>query len=220
MSSAADRRRKAKALEEAGAALSVKLVARSTRGQRISELQGEDAEADETFWGQGAWQEKEEDDSEFSSEEGEREKHNCGKMDAVCILLRRRSTVVSDAARYPSRRRSNLSRLVPRLRCARRDHGLVALGNQKPLSFPCPAACSRLEEAAVQDVKTSDAWPNGISQEQLPSTRKQTRWGVMELLSKPAAFAEFWQHTCNVNGVCVGPRTGGVHVCARPVGAQ
>lgn len=72
MSLAADRRRKAKALEEAGAALSVKLVARSTRGKRISELEGEDAEADETFWGQGAWQEKEEDDSEFSSEEGKR----------------------------------------------------------------------------------------------------------------------------------------------------
>lgn len=71
MSLAAEKRRKAKALEEAGAALSVKLVARSTRGQRISELQGDDAEADETFWGQGAWQEEEEGDSEFSSEEGE-----------------------------------------------------------------------------------------------------------------------------------------------------
>lgn len=70
MSLATEKRRKAKALEEAGAALSVKLNARSTRGQRISELQGDDAEADETFWGQGAWQEKEEDDSEFSSEEG------------------------------------------------------------------------------------------------------------------------------------------------------
>lgn len=70
MSLAAEKRRKAKAFEEAGAALSVKLVARSTRGQRISELQGDDAEADETFWGQGAWQEEEEGDSEFSSEEG------------------------------------------------------------------------------------------------------------------------------------------------------
>eukprot|EP00903_Cladosiphon_okamuranus_P012224 g11464.t1 len=69
-----ERRRKAKALEEAGAALSVKLVARSTRGQRISELQGEDAEADETFWGQGAWQEAEDGDSEFSSEEEEPDK--------------------------------------------------------------------------------------------------------------------------------------------------
>lgn len=70
MSLTAERRRKAKALEEAGAALSVKLNARSTRGQRISELQGEDAEADETFWGQGAWQDEEDGDSEFSSEEG------------------------------------------------------------------------------------------------------------------------------------------------------
>lgn len=61
-------RRKAKALEDAVPALAVKLNARSTRGQRISDLQGEDAEADETFWGQGAWQEA--DDSEFSSEEG------------------------------------------------------------------------------------------------------------------------------------------------------
>ncbi|CAM9144418.1 unnamed protein product, partial [Pylaiella littoralis] len=74
MSLAAERRRKAKALEDAGAALSVKLIARSTRGQRISELQGEDAEADETFWGQGAWQEEEEGDSEFSSEEEEPDK--------------------------------------------------------------------------------------------------------------------------------------------------
>lgn len=71
MSLGAEKRRKAKALEEAGAALSVKLSARSTRGQRISELQGDDAEADETFWGQGAWQEEEEGDSEFSSEEGQ-----------------------------------------------------------------------------------------------------------------------------------------------------
>lgn len=77
MSLAADRRRKAKALEEAGAALSVKLLARSTRGKRVSELQGDDAEADETFWGQGAWQEAEEDDSEFSSEEGERKRNTC-----------------------------------------------------------------------------------------------------------------------------------------------
>lgn len=61
-------RRKAKALEEAVPAQAVKLNGRSTRGQRISDLQGEDAEADETFWGQGAWQEA--DDSEFSSEEG------------------------------------------------------------------------------------------------------------------------------------------------------
>ncbi|CAM9869375.1 unnamed protein product, partial [Ectocarpus sp. 13 AM-2016] len=74
MSLAAEKRRKAKALEEAGAALSVKLVARSTRGQRISELQGDDAEADETFWGQGAWQEEEDGDSEFSSEEDEPDK--------------------------------------------------------------------------------------------------------------------------------------------------
>lgn len=70
MSLAAEKRRKAKDLEETGAALSVKLIARSTRGQRISELQGEDAEADETFWGQGAWQEAEDEDSEFSTEEG------------------------------------------------------------------------------------------------------------------------------------------------------
>lgn len=69
MALAADRRRKAKALEEAGAALSVKLNVRSTRGQRVTELQGDDAEADETFWGQRAWQ-AEDGDSEFSSEEG------------------------------------------------------------------------------------------------------------------------------------------------------
>lgn len=69
MALAADRRRKAKALEEAGAALSVKLNVRSTRGQRVIELQGDDAEADETFWGQRAWQ-AEDEDSEFSSEEG------------------------------------------------------------------------------------------------------------------------------------------------------
>lgn len=62
-------RRKAKALEEAVPAQAVKLNGRSTRGQRISDLQGEDAEADETFWSQGAWQEA--DDSDFSSEEGE-----------------------------------------------------------------------------------------------------------------------------------------------------
>lgn len=68
MSLAAEKRRKAKALEEAGASLSVKLIARSTRGRRVTELKGEDAEADETFWGQGAWQV--DDDSDFSTEEG------------------------------------------------------------------------------------------------------------------------------------------------------
>ncbi len=109
MSSAADRRRKAKALEEAGAALSVKLVARSTRGQRISELQGEDAEADETFWGQGAWQEKEEDDSEFSSEEGEGEGRGTENR-VLCTFscdVAHRWCVMGQG--ILSRRRSNLS---------------------------------------------------------------------------------------------------------------
>lgn len=97
MSLAAERRRKAKALEEAGAALSVKLVARSTRGQRISELQGDDAEADETFWGQGAWQEAEDGDSEFSSEEGEiaGEVPSC-LLSCVCVL----SSVTCAGGRY------------------------------------------------------------------------------------------------------------------------
>lgn len=86
--SLAERRRKAKAIEEAGAALSVKLVARSTRGQRISELQGEDAEADETFWGQGAWQEAEDGDSEFSSEEGEKAREILQRVPLLlCVLF-------------------------------------------------------------------------------------------------------------------------------------
>lgn len=63
-------RKKAKALEEAIPALAVKLNGRSTRGQRISDLQGEDAEADEMFWGHGTWKEEEAEDSDFSSEEG------------------------------------------------------------------------------------------------------------------------------------------------------
>ncbi|CAM9331987.1 unnamed protein product, partial [Choristocarpus tenellus] len=62
-----ENKRKAKALHDAGAALSVKLDARSTRGKRMGILVGEDAEADDEFWGQNAWNEA--DDSDFSSEE-------------------------------------------------------------------------------------------------------------------------------------------------------
>lgn len=77
-------RRKAKALEEAVPALAVKLNARSTRGQRISDLQGEDAEADETFWGQGAFQEA--DESDFSSEEGAVFCCCCADSLSVCVV--------------------------------------------------------------------------------------------------------------------------------------
>ncbi len=50
-----------------GAAGSVKLVSRSTRGKRMEALVGEEAEADEEFWGQEAWAAISS-DSEFSSE--------------------------------------------------------------------------------------------------------------------------------------------------------
>uniref|UniRef100_K3X7B2 Vps72/YL1 N-terminal domain-containing protein n=1 Tax=Globisporangium ultimum (strain ATCC 200006 / CBS 805.95 / DAOM BR144) TaxID=431595 RepID=K3X7B2_GLOUD len=46
------------------------LPARSSRGTRITKLVGEEAEADETFWGQDAWREDEEDD-DYSTEEEE-----------------------------------------------------------------------------------------------------------------------------------------------------
>lgn len=68
MSGPAELRRKARALEEAAPAAAVKLNARSTRGQRISQQDSDDVEADNDFWEQGAWQD--DDDSEFSSEEG------------------------------------------------------------------------------------------------------------------------------------------------------
>ena len=45
------------------------LPTRSSRGTRINKLIGEEAEADETFWGQDAWREDEEDD-DYSTEEG------------------------------------------------------------------------------------------------------------------------------------------------------
>jgi vacuolar protein sorting-associated protein 72 len=64
-------RRLEKALHEATAAQSVKLVARSTRGKRMGELMGEEAEADEAFWGQDAWNVME--DSDYSSEEEEKD---------------------------------------------------------------------------------------------------------------------------------------------------
>lgn len=41
---------------------------RSTRGQRSTELEGEDAEADAEFWGHETW--KESDDEEYSTEDG------------------------------------------------------------------------------------------------------------------------------------------------------
>lgn len=45
------------------------LPTRSSRGTRINKLIGEEAEADETFWGQDAWREDDEDD-DYSTEEG------------------------------------------------------------------------------------------------------------------------------------------------------
>lgn len=45
------------------------LPARSSRGTRIRKLVGEEAEADESFWNQNAWNEDEEDD-DYSTEEG------------------------------------------------------------------------------------------------------------------------------------------------------
>lgn len=45
------------------------LPARSSRGTRINKLIGEEAEADEAFWGQDAWQEDASDD-DYSTEEG------------------------------------------------------------------------------------------------------------------------------------------------------
>jgi YL1 nuclear protein len=63
-------KRKQKELEEATAAQSVKINARSTRGKRQGELAGEDAEADQEFWGQDAWNE---DDSDYSSEAEEKD---------------------------------------------------------------------------------------------------------------------------------------------------
>ncbi|CAN0214025.1 unnamed protein product, partial [Discosporangium mesarthrocarpum] len=70
--SAAELKRKAKELQEVGAAKSVKLDGgkRSTRGLRMAALVGEEAEADQEFWGQKAWEESDEgSDSEFSTEE-------------------------------------------------------------------------------------------------------------------------------------------------------
>ncbi|KAF1336582.1 Vacuolar protein sorting-associated protein 72, partial [Globisporangium splendens] len=46
------------------------LPARSSRGTRITKLVGEEAEADETFWGQDAWRE-DDDDDDYSTEEEE-----------------------------------------------------------------------------------------------------------------------------------------------------
>lgn len=45
------------------------LPERSSRGTRIRQLIGEEAEADESFWGQDAWHEDEEDD-DYSTEDG------------------------------------------------------------------------------------------------------------------------------------------------------
>lgn len=49
--------------------MSKELPARSSRGTRIQKLIGEEAEADEAFWGQAAWNEDEE-DVDYITEEG------------------------------------------------------------------------------------------------------------------------------------------------------
>mmetsp|Transcript_10253 Transcript_10253/g.25998 ORF Transcript_10253/g.25998 Transcript_10253/m.25998 type:complete len:334 (-) Transcript_10253:132-1133(-) len=46
----------------------VRLPSRSTRGKRMSELVGEELEADEEFWGQTAWQDHSDDESIRSNE--------------------------------------------------------------------------------------------------------------------------------------------------------
>ena len=55
--------------EEEEELIKKELPSRSTRGSRISKLVGEEAEADEAFWGQDAWNADDEDD-EYSTEEG------------------------------------------------------------------------------------------------------------------------------------------------------
>ncbi|DAZ95964.1 TPA: hypothetical protein N0F65_009265 [Lagenidium giganteum] len=59
--------RSSKAKEETGVK---RLPARASRGTRINKLIGEEAEADETFWGQDVWRD-EEDDEDYSTEEEE-----------------------------------------------------------------------------------------------------------------------------------------------------
>ena len=55
---------------------------RATRGVRMATLIGEEAEADEQFWGQGAWKEEgSEVDNDFSESESGR--YNI----YICILL-------------------------------------------------------------------------------------------------------------------------------------
>ncbi len=65
-------RKREQELMAVGAAGSVKLVARSTRGKRMDELVGEEAEADEEFWGQEAWAAVSS-DSEFGSEKSDKD---------------------------------------------------------------------------------------------------------------------------------------------------
>ncbi len=65
-------RKRERELMAVGAAGSVKLVARSTRGKRMESLVGEEAEADEEFWGQEAW-EVVSSDSEFSSDKSDKD---------------------------------------------------------------------------------------------------------------------------------------------------
>ncbi len=60
-------RKRERELMAVGAAGSVKLIARSTRGKRMEATVGEEAEADEDFWGQKAWA-ADSSDSGFSSE--------------------------------------------------------------------------------------------------------------------------------------------------------
>ncbi len=60
-------RKRERELMAVGAAGSVKLIERSTRGKRMEAMVGEEAEADEEFWGQKAW-EADSSDSGFSSE--------------------------------------------------------------------------------------------------------------------------------------------------------
>lgn len=55
--------------EEEEKAARKRLPARSSRGTRIRQLVGEEADADASFWSQDAWREDEE-DADYSTEEG------------------------------------------------------------------------------------------------------------------------------------------------------
>lgn len=198
--SAAERKRRAKELEEATATQSVKLNARSTRGRRGTNLDGEEAEADEQFWGQDAWKEDESDystekeekdmfDSDFDESEGE----EGGDSEADEKAVRRaerldtqrenaRAAVYKEPAKKKRGRPSKaelLERATPTVDTSKESQATGAVPPPSPRKTVPPASPEKIIKkpapVAISKAQKGPSSPGTQKRNVRASTKKKTR---------------------------------------------